>query len=73
MSEQENKNPTFKIDNKVVKVGQDMRVEIEFPDDQYLTVILTHEGIICDAFRGDENVGTSSITFAEKFDEMTED
>lgn len=57
--------PTFKIDNKEVKVGQDVRVEVEMPDGDSLCIILTHEGMIRDIYRDGELITTRAIMYDE--------
>ena len=56
---------TFKIDNKQIRVGQDMRVEVDLGDGRSAVVILTHEGIITDIYQDDELEATSSETYDE--------
>lgn len=65
---------TFKVDDKEVKVGQDMRVEVDLEDGTSIVVVLTNEGVITDCFDKDgENIATSSIMYDERFSEMTEE
>lgn len=62
----------FKVDDRVVKVGGDMRVEVTLPDNQSIVVVLTHEGIITDIVENGEVIGTSSITYDERFEALKE-
>lgn len=64
---------TFKVDDQIVKVGNDMKVEYEDKEEgRTLIITLTHEGIIMDVWDMCENepTVTSSITFDEKIEEM---
>lgn len=52
--------------------GTDIRVCIPLPDDNSISIVLTSEGVIWDAFKDGEPVGTSSITYEEKFWQLFE-
>jgi len=56
---------TFKVDDKQIQVGQDMRVEVDLGDGRMAVVILTHEGIITDIYQDGEPEATSSETYDE--------
>jgi hypothetical protein len=58
---------TFKVDHEEIKVGGDVRVEVDLGDGLSVCVTLTHEGIIMDAFHSSstESIGTSSQTYQE--------
>lgn len=62
---------TFKVDDKIVKVGGDMRIEVDLLDGQSIVVVLTHEGIITDCVENGEVIATSSITYDERFAALT--
>ena len=64
------KGNTFKVDGKVVKAGE-VRVEVELLDGASIVVILTNEGIITDCFSSGVHIETSSVTYDEKFGQMT--
>lgn len=66
----------FKVDSKIVEVGNDVRVEYEDREEgRTLIIVLTHEGIIMDVWdKGrTESTATSSITFNEKIEEMLDE
>lgn len=49
-----------------------VNVAIEMPDNGYLNVRVTDEGVIFDAYVDGALVGTSASTFTETFDRLTE-
>lgn len=61
----------FKVDDKIVKVGNDVRVEVPlFDDNESIIIVLTHEGLIFDYWRDDKVIATQSITYEEKAEEL---
>jgi hypothetical protein len=64
------KNITFKSDDTPLKVGNDVRVEVELPDGLMLVVVLTHEGIITDLWENEEHIATSSRMYSETADDL---
>lgn len=65
-----NDNVVPKIDHQVVKVLDDLRVEVDLGDGESLIVVLSSEGIITDCCRNGEVIATSSITYDERFSEL---
>jgi len=62
---------TVRIDGaECVPLG-DVRINISFPDNRSLIFVFTGEGIISDAFSEDgESVGTSSIMYDERYEQL---
>ncbi len=56
------------------KSATDHRTEIDLDDGRYMTINITHEGIIMDVFQNhpgfDEHLGTVGMTFDEWADDI---